>query len=114
VEAKPIPERVRVTLNGTVIADSQNVIKVVETGHDSVYYFPREDARMDLLQRTSHRSHCPFKGDASYFSISGEPMAENAVWTYEEPYDEVSIIKDRLAFYPNKVESISVVDAPVR
>jgi uncharacterized protein (DUF427 family) len=57
---------------------------------------------MDRLVRTSHRTHCPFKGDASYFSFKDGP--ENAVWSYEQPYDDVEVIKDLLAFYPDKVE----------
>jgi uncharacterized protein (DUF427 family) len=63
---------------------------------------------MDRLERTSHKTHCPFKGDASYFSLKGG--AENAVWTYETPFDEMLAIKDLLAFYPDKV-SISVEGA---
>jgi uncharacterized protein (DUF427 family) len=57
---------------------------------------------MDRLVRTSHKTHCPFKGDAAYFSVAGG--AENAVWSYEQPYDEMAAIKDRLAFYPDKFE----------
>jgi len=60
--------------------------------------------RMDRLARTTHKTHCPFKGDASYFSLVNGP--ENAVWSYEKPYDGVSVIKERLAFYPEKVDSI--------
>ena len=67
-----------------------------------VYYIPRKDVKMDRLVRTSHRTHCPFKGDASYFSFKSGP--ENAVWSYEQPYDEMTFIKDLLAFYPDKVE----------
>ena len=60
---------------------------------------------MDRLVRTSHPTHCPFKGDASYFSFKSGP--ENAVWSYEQPYDELVAIKERLAFYPDKVDSIT-------
>jgi uncharacterized protein (DUF427 family) len=67
-----------------------------------VYYIPRKDVRMDRLVRSSHRTHCPFKGDASYFSVAGGP--DNAVWSYEAPYDEMLAIKERLAFYPDKFE----------
>jgi uncharacterized protein (DUF427 family) len=59
---------------------------------------------MDHLVRTTHATHCPFKGDASYFSLKDGP--ENAVWSYEQPYDEMTAIKGYLAFYPNKVDSI--------
>ena len=61
---------------------------------------------MERLERTAHRTHCPFKGDASYFSIANGP--ENAAWSYEQPYDEMQEIKDLLAFYPGKVDSIIV------
>ena len=67
-----------------------------------VYYIPRKDVRMDRLVRSSHSTHCPFKGDASYFSVVGGP--ENAVWSYESPYDEMLAIKERLAFYPDKFQ----------
>ena len=63
---------------------------------------PRKDVKMDRLVRTAHSTHCPFKGDAAYFSLRDGP--ENAVWSYEQPYDEVNVIKERLAFYPDKVE----------
>jgi uncharacterized protein (DUF427 family) len=67
-----------------------------------VYYVPRKDVKMDRLVRTSHKTHCPFKGDAAYYSIAGGP--ENAVWSYEKPYEETMAIKELLAFYPDKVQ----------
>jgi uncharacterized protein (DUF427 family) len=109
IETKPAGTRVRVTFKGEVIADSKNAIALEEamgvgksTVAPVVYYIPRNDVKMDRLVRTSHRTHCPFKGDASYFSFTAGP--ENAVWSYEQPYDEMSIIKDLVAFYPDKVE----------
>lgn len=101
--------RVRVTFNGEVIADSKDAITLEETGYDPVYYLPRTDVKMERLSRTTRRTHCPFKGDASYFTLSSGRTAENAVWSYEQPYDEVSVIKDRLAFYPDRVDSITIV-----
>jgi len=109
VETEPAGVRVQVTFNGELIADSNNAIKLEETGHDPVYYLPRNDVKMERLTRTDHRTRCPFKGEASYFSLSNGRAAENAVWSYEEPYDEVSVIKDLLAFYPNRVDSITTV-----
>jgi len=99
--------RVRVTLKGELIADTAEAIALEETMEGStvapiVYYLPRRDVKMDRLVRTSRRTHCPFKGDASYFSFKDGP--ENAVWSYEQPYDDVEVIKDLLAFYPDKVE----------
>jgi len=105
IETKPATERVRVTFNGEVIADTREAIKLEESKYPPVYYIPRKDVKMDRLVRSDHRTHCPFKGDASYFSLMNGPV--NAVWSYEQPYDEMSVIKDRLAFYPDKVDSIS-------
>jgi uncharacterized protein (DUF427 family) len=104
---KPAGVRVRVTFKGEVIADSQDAIALEEAMGGStvapvVYYIPRKDAKMDRLVRTEHRTHCPFKGDASYFSLKDGP--QNAVWSYEQPYDEMAPIKEMLAFYPDKVE----------
>jgi uncharacterized protein (DUF427 family) len=109
IETKPAGLRVRVTFNGEVIADSRNAIRLDESKYASVYYVPRKDVRMERLTRTTHSTHCPFKGVASYYTLSaGGRTAANAVWSYEEPYDEMSVIKERLAFYPDKVDSISV------
>ena len=108
IETKPAKERVRVTFKGEVIADSGDAIIMQESKYPPVYYLPRKDVKMDRLVRSSHRTHCPFKGDASYFSLKGGP--ENAVWSYEQPYDEMAAIKDRLAFYPDKVDSIAASD----
>lgn len=109
IETKPADVRVRVTFNGEVIADTKDAIAMQEamrpggsTVAPVVYYIPRKDVKMDRLMRTSHRTHCPFKGDASYFSFKNGP--QNAVWSYERPYDEITVIKDLVAFYPDKVE----------
>lgn len=100
--------RVQVAFNGEVIADSRDAIRLEESDYPVVYYLPRKDVKMDRLIRSNHRTHCPFKGDASYYSIVNGPA--NAVWTYEEPYDEVTAIKERLAFYPDKVDSIRIAE----
>ena len=99
--------RVKVTFNGEVIADTRDAIALKEGDYPVVYYVPRKDVKMDRLARTSHTTYCPFKGHASYYSLANGP--QNAVWSYEQPYDEVAVIRDLLAFYPNKVDSISVV-----
>jgi len=111
VETRRAPAQVRVTYRGEVIADTRDAVELHEsfgagrkTVAPVVYYIPRRDVKMDRLERTSHSTHCPFKGDASYFSFKGGP--DNAVWSYEQPYDEMSAIKDHLAFYPDKVDSI--------
>ena len=106
---KPADVRVRVTVQGEVIADTRDAIEMQEPVRGStvapvVYYIPRKDVRMEKLERTTHHTYCPFKGEASYFSFKGG--AENAVWSYEQPYDEVAVIREHLAFYPDKVDAI--------
>jgi uncharacterized protein (DUF427 family) len=112
ITAKPAGVRVQVKVAGEVIADTRDAIQLEEplagsTVAPVVYYIPRKDVKMERLARSAHRSYCPFKGNASYYSLVNGP--ENAVWTYEQPYDEMSVIKERLAFYPDKVDSIATV-----
>jgi uncharacterized protein (DUF427 family) len=102
ITTRPAGVRVCVTFKDEVIADSRHAVLLEETKYPPVYYIPRKDVKMERLERTRHRTHCPFKGDASYFSLKNGP--ENAVWSYEQPYGEMSVIKDLLAFYPDKVE----------
>ena len=114
IETKPAKQRVRVTFKGEVIADTKDAIELMESTSKStvapvVYYIPRKDVKMDRLVRTAHSTHCPFKGDASYYSLKNGP--ENAVWSYEQPYDELLAIKALLAFYPDKVDSIAAEGA---
>ena len=104
ITTKSAGVRVQVKLDGEVIADTRDAIKLEEGDYPAVYYIPRKDVKMDRLVRSKHQTVCPFKGTASYYSLKNG--AENAVWTYETPYDEVSVIKERLAFYPDKVDSI--------
>ncbi len=100
VEFEPSPKRIRVTFGGETIADTTNALILYERGHVPVYYLPRADAAMDLLAKTDHSTHCPFKGDASYFTVNaGGKSAENAVWSYELPFDEAAGIGGYLAFY---------------
>ena len=96
--------RVQVTYRGEVIADSRDALRLDEETYPAVYYFPREDVKMERLERSSHESFCPHKGYATYYSIKGGP--QNAVWSYEDPYDEMSALEGRLAFDPDKVDSI--------
>jgi uncharacterized protein (DUF427 family) len=101
IKTAPAGVRVRVTLNGEVIADTMDALRMEEGSYAPVYYFPRKDVRMERLERTSHRTHCPHKGDASYYSIKGGP--QNAVWSYETPFERMAAIRELLAFYPDKV-----------
>ena len=102
---EPSPRRVRVQLAGEWIADSTNTHLLFETRHLPVYYFPRADVRMDLLAPTDHHTFCPYKGRASYWTIRvGGRTAENTVWGYPDPYDEVMAIRDFVAFYWDRVD----------
>ncbi len=99
------PRRVRVVFNGETVADSRRVKLLHETGHLPIYYFPMEDVRPDLLETTEHSTHCPFKGDASYWSVKvGDEVAENAVWGYPEPLDAAPPISGLVAFYWGKMD----------
>ena len=103
----PNPERVRVTFAGKVVADTTDALRMEEKGHPPRLYIPRADTDMAALTRTEHTSHCPYKGDASYFSLMADGRsAENAVWTYEQPYSAVAAIKDHLCFFDKKVDAI--------
>lgn len=107
ITVEPLGRRASVTVAGQKIADSDNALLVREASYPPVIYFPRQDARMDLLERSEHSTYCPYKGDASYFSIpAGGSRSIDAVWSYEAPFDAVSGIKGHLAFYPERVDSI--------
>jgi len=99
--------RVVVTVAGQVVTDSRDALTLQEASYAPVQYIPRKDVDMTRLERTDHSTYCPFKGDASYYSIRSG--AKNAVWTYETPYDAVIEIKEHLAFYPDRVDSIEEI-----
>ncbi|WP_158788391.1 DUF427 domain-containing protein [Granulicella sp. L46] len=102
--------RVRVMVADRVIAESSDTLLLEEKGYSPVFYLPRRDADMSLLVRTTHYTYCPYKGDCTYYSIPiGGTKSEFAVWTYEEPYEAVSRIKDYLAFYPSRVDAVEVL-----
>jgi uncharacterized protein (DUF427 family) len=108
------PRRIKVVFGGVTIADTGAALRVEETGHGPVYYIPEKDVRLDLLHPTEHHTRCPYKGEASYWTIelpagSGpKERSENAVWAYPAPYDEVSGLAGYYAFYPNRVDAITV------
>ena len=101
------PKRIRVLVDGVVIADTTHALTLKEASYPAVQYVPRADAKMDLLQRTDRTTHCPYKGDASYFSIpAGGDRAVDAVWSYEHPHEAVAAIANHLAFYSDRVDAI--------
>jgi uncharacterized protein (DUF427 family) len=103
------PARVVVTVGGRVIADTRAALTLREATYPAVHYVPRKDVDMSLLEQTSHATYCPFKGDCAYFSIPiGGERSVNAVWTYEAPFPAVEAIKDHVAFYPDRVDSIRI------
>ena len=107
VDLEPRPGRLRVEFAGKVIADSERALVVKETHHSPVVYFPRQDVRFEHLEATDHETFCPFKGEASYWTLRvGDRVAENAVWSYEEPFEEVAGLTGFLAFYEGEVEWI--------
>ena len=93
------------TLGDVTVADSRNVLTLSEAKYPAVQYIPRADVDMSKLTRTEHSTYCPFKGDCAYYSLTdGGERGVNAVWTYEDPFPAVGAIKDRLAFYADRVE----------
>ena len=104
--ARP-PAHVVVRVAGRVVADTRAALVLREAAYKPVQYIPRQDVDMALLERTSHATWCPYKGDCSYFSIPlGGERAVNAVWSYEAPFPAVAAIKDHVAFYPTRVDAI--------
>ena len=99
--------RVRVIHQGVTFADTQAGFTLTETGCPDVFYFPRAHVNMARLERSTHTSQCPFKGEASYFHLRTEDETiENAVWTYENPLERVKQIAGYLAFYASRVDRI--------
>ena len=101
------PARITVSVGGHVIADTRDALTLREASYPPVQYIPRKDVNMSLLERTPHSTYCPYKGDASYYSIpSGGAKSVNAIWTYEAAFPAVSAINEYVAFYPDRVDKI--------
>ncbi|MGI9590188.1 MAG: DUF427 domain-containing protein [Myxococcota bacterium] len=106
ISYEPSNNRVKVVFNGVTVADTRNALIVRETRLPPVYYLPREDVRMDLMTRTDYHTHCPFEGNASYWTLTvGDQVAENVVWSYDEPLAEAEPIRSYVAFYRNRMEA---------
>jgi uncharacterized protein (DUF427 family) len=100
---------ITVSVAGKVIADTHEALSLKEASYPAVIYIPRKDVDMSSLERTSHETYCPYKGECSYYSIpAGGERSVNAIWTYENPYAPVGQIKGYMAFYPDRVDSIDV------
>jgi len=110
ITISPAEGNVRVIVAGRIVAESTRALRLEEKGYPPVYYLPRSDADMSLLVRTTHYTYCPYKGDCTYYSIPvGGSRSENAVWTYEQPHEAVSAIREYLAFYPSRVDEIELI-----
>jgi uncharacterized protein (DUF427 family) len=105
ISITPAGKHIRVTAGDLVIADTTRALTLKEATYPEVFYIPRSDATMDATLRTERVTHCPYKGDANYYSIkAGAQVLDNAIWTYETPHPAMAEIKDYLAFYPDKVK----------
>ncbi len=107
IKFEPNPRRVRVEYNGTWVADSTRVVVVRETRCPPMFYFPAEDVQRDYFEKTAHTTHCPFKGNASYWTLKvGDTVSENAAWSYDDPFDDAEPIRGYLSFYASRVSAI--------
>jgi uncharacterized protein (DUF427 family) len=107
ITIEPNPNRLVVKVASRVVADTRDALTLREARYAPVFYIPRKDVDMTLLERTEHSTYCPYKGDCAYFSIPlGGERSTNAVWTYEAPYPAVASINSHLAFYPDRVDVI--------
>ncbi len=105
ITVTPFLGRVVVTFKGTLVASTERALQLNEGHYPAVFYVPRNDCKMEHFIETDHKTVCPFKGDARYWSLSSKDgTAENSVWAYDQPYDQVSDIRDHVAFYPDKVD----------
>jgi uncharacterized protein (DUF427 family) len=109
ITVTPTPGRVVVTVAGKVVADTTAALTLQESTYPAVQYVPLSDVDQTLLERTATESYCPFKGDASYYSIpAGGDKSVDAIWEYQAPHDAVAEIKGHVAFYPDRVDSLTV------
>jgi uncharacterized protein (DUF427 family) len=100
--------RVVVSVAGRVIADTRKALTLREAAYPPVHYIPIEDVDFSQLERTDHVTYCPYKGDCNYYSIpAGGEKSVNAVWSYEDPFPAVELIREHVAFYPERVDEIA-------
>lgn len=102
---EPTPKRIRAEVAGETVADSRSALILQESGLQPVYYFPREDVRLELFEPTDRHTKCPSKGEASYYSIRvGDREVRNGAWYYPEPIEGAEPIADMIAFYWDRVD----------
>lgn len=108
ITIEPYAGRVIVRFKGTVVADTARALVLRESTYKPVFYIPRSDASWSHLAPSERQTHCPYKGDASYFHLDADGVrAENAVWSYENPFPAMQAIDKHLAFYPHQVEMVA-------
>jgi uncharacterized protein (DUF427 family) len=108
ITIEPNPARVVVSIAGRVLADTREALTLREASYPAVQYIPLKDVDVSLLERTSHATYCPYKGECSYYSIPiGGERSVNAVWSYESPFAAVARIREHVAFYPDRVDGIA-------
>jgi len=102
---EPSPKRIRIEVGSEIVADSRRAMLLHESGQQPIYYFPPDDVRSELLEPSDRHTHCPKKGDASYYTIRvGERVIESGAWYYPEPLEGAPPIKDLIAFYFNRMD----------
>ena len=105
IEIERCKQPVQIVYNGETIADSRHALLVQEQEHAPVYYFPQQDVRIELLSPTKKITFCPYKGDANHWAITVKDQhLEAAAWCYENPFEQVNIIKNYIAFYPDVID----------
>jgi uncharacterized protein (DUF427 family) len=109
ITIKPSTDHVVVTVAGKVVADTRNALTLQEADYPPAYYVPLTDVDRSLLAESATTTYCPYKGDARYYSIpDGGEKSVDAIWEYAAPYDAVAPIVNHIAFYPNRVDAITV------
>lgn len=110
ITVEPTGKHVTVTVNGVVVADTDDALTLQESTYPAVQYVPIRDVARNVLKSSSTTTYCPYKGDASYYSVatteSGDDTVSDAIWTYEKPYPAVAEIAGHVAFYPDKAEIV--------
>ena len=106
ITIRPTGSRVTVRLGGTVVAQTDNALSLAEASYPVVQYIPLDDIDQGLLERTTTQSYCPYKGDASYYTVQTPDglTEQDVIWTYEHPYPSVAEIAGHIAFYPDRAD----------